>query len=98
MEPQLNLWNEFCNQYFQNKFAVPLFSTNGEIVDTKNYGQDNRIILKRSDPMETLVIEEVSKVLTDFKQGTNIYEGLIYMMYWLDGEQVIPLYIGKSEK
>jgi hypothetical protein len=98
MEPQLNLWNEFCNQYFQNKFAIPLFSTDGKIVNTKLYGQNNRILLKRSDQMEALVIEEVSKVLADFKQKTNIYEGLIYMMYWLDGQQVIPLYIGKSEK
>lgn len=98
MEPPLNRWNEFCKQYFQNKFAVPLFSTNGKVVDTINYGNDNRIILKRSDQMEALVIEEVSKVLTDFKQGKNVYEGLIYMMYWLDEQQVIPLYIGKSEK
>jgi hypothetical protein len=98
MEPQLNLWNEFCNQHFPNKFAIPLFSTSGKVVNTKNYGQNNRIILKRSNQMEALVIEEVSKVLTDFKQGTNVYEGLIYMMYWLDEQQVISLYIGKSEK
>ena len=94
----VHLWNEFCNQYFQNKFAIPLFSTEGKIVNSKLYGQNNRILLKRSDQMEALVIEEVSKVLADFKQKTNIYEGLIYMMYWLDGQQVIPLYIGKSEK
>ena len=99
MAPQLNLWKEFCNQHFPNKFAIPLFNTSGKVVNTKNYGQNNRIILKRSNQMEALVIEEVSKVLTDFKQGTNVYEGLIYMMYWLDDEQqIIPLYIGKSEK
>lgn len=98
MEPQLNLWNEFCNQYFQNKFAVPLFSTTGKFVDIKMYGNNNRILLKRSDPMESLLIEEVNKVLADFKQGENGYEGLIYMMYWLDAQQVIPLYVGKSEK
>jgi hypothetical protein len=99
MEQQLNLWNEFCNQYFQNKFAVPLFSTNGKIVNTQFYGRGNkRLLLKRSDLMDALVIEEVTKVLNDFKQRTDIYEGLIYMMYWLNGQQVIPLYIGKSEK
>lgn len=79
MEPQLNLWNEFCNQYFQNKSAIPLFSTEGKIVNSKLYGQNNRILLKRSDQMEALAIEEVSKVLADFKQKTNIYEGLIYI-------------------
>ena len=98
MEPQLTLWNEFCNQYFQDKFAIPLFSTDRNLVNTKLYGRNNRILLKRSDQMEALVIEEVNKVLTDFQQKTNRYEGLIYMMYWLDGQQVIPLYIGKSEK
>ncbi|MBD2076702.1 hypothetical protein H6F86_22995 [Phormidium sp. FACHB-592] len=48
--------------------------------------------------MENFVIDEVNKVLIDFQQGEEKYEGLIYMMYWLKNEQVLPLYIGKSEK
>lgn len=104
MNSQLNLWNNFCDEYIKNKPAIPLFSTerdeiNQKIVDTKEYGRINkRIILKRSKQMEALVIEEVTKVVNDFNQETNDYEGLIYMMYWLKDKQVIPLYIGKSEK
>ncbi|MBD3882467.1 hypothetical protein IFO70_11915 [Phormidium tenue FACHB-886] len=48
--------------------------------------------------MESLVVQEVNKVLWDFQAGTDEYEGLIYMMFWCNGQQVIPLYIGKSEK
>jgi hypothetical protein len=99
MEVKFNLWNNFCSEYFNKKLAMPLFSTNGSIVNTKKYGKDNRILLMRSEQMEALIIQEVSKVLDDFDKATNIYEGLIYMMYWFDEQQqVIPLYIGKSEK
>ena len=54
--------------------------------------------LKRSEEMEALVIEEVEKVLLDFEQRGNSYEGLIYVMFWKEDKKVIPLYVGKSEK
>ena len=48
--------------------------------------------------MEALVKEGVKKIKRDFEQKTDEYEGLLYMMYWKEGTQVVPLYIGKTEK
>ena len=56
------------------------------------------MILKRSNGMENFVVNEVSKVIDDFYSGTHVCEGLIYLMYYLENDLVIPLYIGKSEK
>lgn len=98
INPQLNLWNEFCNQYMNNYFKTPLFETLGYEVATKLYGKTNKLLLKRSAEMEAFVIQEVSLVLNDFYGAKNEYEGLIYMIYWHEENLVIPLYIGKSEK
>lgn len=105
MQQQLSLWQDFCERYIysqnmsNNHVHIPLFCTNGNmVVNTKYYGENNRLILKRSDLMENFVIQEVSKVLNDFYQKQNLYEGLIYMMYKVRDGVIIPLYIGKSEK
>lgn len=55
-------------------------------------------LAERSNGMENFVVNEVSKVIDDFNSGTNVYEGLIYLMYYLENDLVIPIYIGKSEK
>ena len=57
-----------------------------------------RFVLERSEPMESLVINEVKKVNDDFYSGKEHFEGLIYMMYRFSNNNVVPLYIGKSEK
>ena len=95
---KLKLWTDFCSKYFGDQLGIPLFETSGNIVNTKNYGKDGRLIFKRSNGMENFVVNEVSKVIDDFNSGTNVYEGLIYLMYYLKNDLVIPLYIGKSEK
>src|SRR5690348_8593625 len=92
------LWEEFCSDHNIIKTSVTLFETSGDVVIVTPHGNDQRLLLRRSAAMEKLVISEVSKVLADFYLGTEEYEGLIYMMFWRDGQQVIPLYIGKSEK
>lgn len=98
MDQQLALWVKFCEKYIYDTAGVPLFSTNEKLVNVKNYGRDNRLILKRSELMENLIIQEVTKVIDDFNQSGNIYEGLIYIMYFRKDEIIVPLYIGKSEK
>ena len=95
---KMELWNNFCNRYRVLGTGVPLFDNLGGIVSTFQYGKDHRLILKRALEMETLVIKEVEKVIEDYQQNTNKYEGLIYMMYWVENQRAIPLYIGKSEK
>lgn len=98
MDRHLKIWQQFCERYVNDKLKTPLFSTNGKVVNIKRYGKNDRLVLKRSDEMESLVIEEVTKVLHDFKKSQDIYEGLIYIMYKMHGDLIIPLYIGKSEK
>jgi len=93
-----NLWDKFCADYQIFESSVPLLETSGQVVKTAAFGSNQRLLLRRSSQMDSLVIKEVNKVLLDFQCGTNEYEGLIYMMFWRSEQQVIPLYIGKSEK
>ena len=48
--------------------------------------------------MDELIVSEVRKVIQDYADGQYCYEGLIYLMYKIRGQLVIPLYVGKSEK
>lgn len=95
---KINLWNEFCRDYNVAESGVPLFETQNRKVNVMPYGTNNRKVLKRSVEMDALVISEVEKVIRDFHDKTEVYDGLIYMMFWKDEDKVIPLYIGKSEK
>lgn len=92
------LWQRFCDEHQIIQSCAPLFNTVGNTVQTTPCGLDQRLLLRRSPEMEALIIQEVNKVLNDFRNGTEEYEGLIYMMFWHSAQQVIPLYIGKSEK
>lgn len=82
--------------------SVPLFETDGDsVVQTERFGNGpyKRDVLKRSADMERLVIEQAEKVETDFHERGQQYEGVVYLMYWLDpNDDVVPLYIGKSGK
>jgi hypothetical protein len=92
------IWDDFCSRYNIASNGVPLYETENNIVITFPYGINGRQMLKRSSEMDALIVNEVSKVIGDYASGKNEYEGLVYMMYWKDGSDVIPLYIGKSEK
>jgi len=92
------LWDDFCRKNSILDKGVSLFECDGMHTEVLSYGKDNRSILKRSQEMEALVIHEVERVITDFNKGTNVYEGLIYLMFWKQDNRAVPLYIGKSEK
>ena len=92
------IWNQFWEKQNISKVGVNLFD-GAETVSTSEIGRDRkRSILRRSAEMNQLVISEVKKVLEDYRNDSRIYDGLIYMMYRTDQDQIIPLYIGKSEK
>ncbi|GAA4717669.1 hypothetical protein [Brevibacillus fulvus] len=95
---KLDLWNDFCSRFSILDNAVPLFDTEGLTVNIVNKGSNGRNVLKRSERMKSLIINEVNKIEADYKNGTQLYEGLIYIMFWKEGDNVIPLYIGKTEK
>ena len=48
--------------------------------------------------MESLVIHEATKVIQNYSEDQERFEGLIYMMCRKEDEIIIPLYIGKTEK
>lgn len=92
------IWDDFCTKLDVFNHSVPLFQTDADLrVDVKNIGTANRRVLCRSKAMEKLVIEQVALLLEDARVKENRYDGLIYMMHYLDGELIIPLYIGKTE-
>jgi hypothetical protein len=98
MYNKLGIWKDFCSQHKISERGVPLFQSNNNIVEVFPYGVSRRSILKRSDHMEAMVKQQVKLVVDDFNNGTNAYDGLIYMMFWKQDGEVIPLYIGKAEK
>lgn len=93
------LWSSFCYEHEVLERSVPLFQTSfSNKVEIFPYGSSRRIMLKRSDEMESLVRKQSTIVIGDYHNGTDQYDGLIYMMFWkLEGE-IFPLYIGKAEK
>lgn len=48
--------------------------------------------------MEELVRTEARKVIEDWETTDDTYSGLIYLMYWLQDDDIVPLYIGKAGK
>ena len=92
------LWDDFCNRFDVHQKGVPLFEASDNMVSTFPFGSNGRQVLKRSSQMDALISSEVNKVIADYVSNRDEYEGLIYMMYWQDGSNILPLYIGKSEK
>jgi hypothetical protein len=97
---RFGLWNSFCQRYRVGEDAVPLFECDESgLVLIKEIGAvQRRKILRRSAAMETLMRQEVEKVVSDHKAATGIYDGIIYMTHTRDADGgVVPCYIGKSE-
>ena len=99
MNSHIKIWNDFCADMEIVDSSAPLFdSGNSGIVATKEIGQQNRRhVICRSNDMESLIISEVNKLVSDWETGTHQYDGLIYMMFLLRNDKVLPLYIGKTE-
>lgn len=95
---KLQIWNDFIKSHDILSIGVPLFSHNNFEIETFSYGSSLRIVLKRSESMERLITQEVGKIIEDFNMCSEKYDGLIYMMYRIHDNNIIPLYIGKSEK
>jgi len=82
MTTKEDIWQEWTDRYLDKANPIPLFETDENLtVEYKNYGKDDRRILKRSEEMETLVREEGRKVINDWSTSDDTYDGLIYLMY-----------------
>lgn len=100
-------WNDWVNRYVlteiqdaDSRDPIPLFNTEAD--GTVTLTQNGR--LKRSDAIDTHIRREGKRCLTPERVPNDQYDGLLYMMYQLDGapgsvsaDDVIPLYIGKAE-
>jgi hypothetical protein len=99
MTSKEEIWQEWTDRYIDTEDPIPLFETdNNQVAQYKNYGKDDRRILKRSERMEERVRNEGRKVINDWETADDTYDGLIYLMYWLDEGDIVPLYVGKAGK
>ena len=96
---KLQTWIDFCKKFRIREYGVPLFRTHDGIAAISKVGRGpGRIFLQRSKQMDKLIVAEVRKVIRDHTEKKDRYEGLIYLMYKVRGDLVIPLYVGRSEK
>jgi len=94
-----DLWQGWASRYVNTEDPTPLFETDSNLtVQFKNYGKNNRRILKRSEEMEERVRSEGRKAINDWETTDDTFEGLIYLMYWIKDGDVVPLYVGKAGK
>lgn len=99
LSTEKELFNGWLNRFGDLTEPVPLFEWDEDLtVDFKKYGKNNRGILKRSQEMEQTIFREGTKVIEDWETSDDTYTGLIYLMYWLRDERIVPLYIGKAGK
>jgi hypothetical protein len=99
MPSKRDVWEDWITEYVKPEPLVPLFETDKQgAVVTKSHGTDNRPILCRSNQMEERLRKEGWKVVEDWKNTDDTYEGVIYIMYALDGDFLLPRYIGRAGK
>ena len=95
----LAIWNRFCDRFEISTSCIPLFElTDSGHVLTKEIGSKvKRLVLRRSQGMEKLIRREIDILVEDWRNNTDEYDGAIYMMFRREGDNVLPLYIGKAE-
>ena len=93
------IWNDYCQRENIAEQAVPLFETEADKwVVTREVGrQKKRKVLSRSEAMNQLIIKQVDTLIADSSRAQPMYDGLIYMMLYIEDGRVQPLYIGKTE-
>jgi len=92
------IWDRFCSRMKIADTCVPLFDNKDLFVSTKTIGTKLiREVLMRHPAMEQLIRSQTDILITDWKNDKDFYDGLIYMMFTMDSDRPIPLYIGKTE-
>ena len=99
MTSKQEIWTAWTDRYIDTASPIPLFETDEKLtVEYKHYGQNDRRILNRSAKMEERLRREGCKVIDDWTTTDDKYDGLIYLMYWIEDGDVVPLYVGKAGK
>ena len=96
-EHKAKLWNNFAKAHQIESQAVPLFELEAGSVATMPYGRDGRIVLKRSEQMESLLRSLGNTLIQEHSDGDVKHDGILYMMLSETSEGISPLYIGKAE-
>lgn len=96
-DPKQVLWNNFVSAHRINTDSVPLFATENGCVASFGYGKDQRLVLKRSAEMDTLMRQLGQQLMTEFRQQSIVHDGILYLMFRRENAKVIPLYFGKAE-
>ena len=91
------IWKTFFENY-PIGFHIPLFETDGLTVRTHERGSPPKTILTRSGMMEQQMEQTVALIIDAHKDPSTTIDGLIYCMYTLNGDKMIPWYIGKAER
>lgn len=94
------IWQDFCNRFEVIHSAVPLFDADlGGFVTTRLIGRGTaqRAVLARSAAMEALIRRHTQLLIEDRESGQPQFDGLIYCMGLKQGDEFVPLYIGKAE-
>jgi hypothetical protein len=67
-------------------------------VRTHEIGQTKkRRVLSRSNNMESLIMDQTELLISDLDNENQLYDGLIYIMFFIEEDAAQPLYIGKTE-
>ena len=93
------IWLDFLARYDVSDNASELFLNNKMHCNVEQKGKKNNLrpFLVRHPLMEKQLIEQASIVEDDYNTNKKLYEGIIYLMFTIKHEQIIPLYIGKTE-
>jgi hypothetical protein len=101
------LWEAWIDRTVDTDDPTPLFATDasgdgesndaGGRVELTAYGRRRRRpVLRRSDAMDERLRDAIDTVVEDHNRRGGEYDGLVYLMYALEGSRVIPYYIGKT--
>lgn len=82
--------NWFAVHLTQDNVAE-LFSENELVLGAWLRGPHRK--LRRSKSFDALMIKTVEEGLL-----TDTWEGIVYVMHWRCGDQIVPLYVGKAER
>ena len=93
------VWDNFVKVHKIAELGVELFERNNSEVITKEIDKKyRRNVLCRSFVMEDLILRECDKLVADWTNNTQQFDGLIYLMFKKgNAGEVIPMYIGKTE-
>lgn len=99
MNQHRQIWDNFCARMKIYESSVPLFQhSKDRIVETKTIGvKSKRSILCRSMQMEQMIRSETEKLVDDWKNEKEEFDGLIYIMLLRESNKILPIYIGKAE-